>query len=229
MAEWWASLDLMLKILYCITLPASAILVLQTLLLLFGLGHNGAGVDTSDVSGLTDHGGIDVSGHFNGDLHDGGADIGVDHDVDHGTVDSGSPGELPTLHLFTLQTVIAFLTVFGWTSIVSLQSGAKAWVAMSIGALLGFVGMVLIAELVRLSSRLAENGTQDLRNALGLAATVYLPIPASGGGRGKVTLNLQGSFTECDAVQFGDTDLAVGTPVQVIDVRNDVLVVEKEF
>ncbi len=218
MTEWWNALDMALKILYCVTVPATVVLIIQTVLMIIGFGDSGAGIDTSDVSGL------DLSPD---------ADMDIDADAMSAAdaldmQDGGNPADFSAMHLLTLQTVIAFLTVFGWSAITSLSAGGQLWLSLLIGAALGFAAMLLIAKLVQLSSRLAENGTAELKNALGESAVVYLPVPAAGEGYGKVTLTLQGSFTECEAVSFEPQPLSVGTTVRVIDVRENVLVVERE-
>lgn len=211
MFAWWESLDMILKVLYCMTVPATIILIIQTIMMLTGFGDSDIGNDFSDVSGL--------------DLPD---DISADIPDDMPMTDGGNPLDFSSMRLLTLQTVIAFLTVFGWSSIVSLHSGGKAWLSLLIGFTLGILAMFLVAKLVQISSKLAENGTQNIRNALGKSAVVYLPIPPSCEGHGKVTLTLQGTFSEYDALTTGDIALPVGTEVRVIDIRGDMLVVEKE-
>lgn len=212
MNAWWASLDAVLKVLYCLTIPATLVLIIQTIMMLVGFGEGGTGADISDVSGLD----IDAP------------DVSGDTDIDLDMFDGGNPADFSAMKLFTLQTVIAFLTVFGWSSIVSLHAGGDLWLSLVIGAVLGVIAMLLIAKLVQFSAKLTENGTQDIRNALGATAKVYIPIPANGKGHGKVTLTLQGAFTECDAMTQEDEVLAVGTAVRIIDIRGDMLIVEKE-
>ena len=57
MFEWWSSLGLTMQIFYCIAIPATLIIVIQTILLMIGLGHGGEGVEFSDTSGID---GLDV-------------------------------------------------------------------------------------------------------------------------------------------------------------------------
>ena len=213
MFAWWETLSVALKVLYCIAVPATVVLLIQTVLLLLGFGDSGAGVDGSDISGLD----LDIDGDVPADIPDDPFDF----------LDGGNPADFTTMRLFTLQTVIAFLTVFGWSAIVSLHTGSKLWVALVIGGILGVLAMLLLAKLVQVSARLAENGTQDLRLSLGASATVYLPIPADGAGHGKVTFTLQGTFTEHEAITAGEA-LAVGTQVRIIDIRDGMLVLEKD-
>ena len=67
-----------------------------------------------------------------------------------------------------------------------------------------------------------------MRNAIGANAKVYIPIPEQGHGEGKVTLYVQGRYAECDAVTTEPELLRTGTTVRIVDVRNGVLVVERD-
>jgi hypothetical protein len=64
----------------------------------------------------------------------------------------------------------------------------------------GFLMMVLMASLFYFMSKLAESGTLKMKNAIGKLGEVYLMIPASRGGMGKVQLNVQGSLRTLDAI-----------------------------
>ena len=90
---WWNGLSGLLKVLYCIAFPSTMLLILQTLLAMFGM-HHGAH-DISDTSGLDMH--TDVGGH-NFDIgHDIGGHHGFDihHDVSggHGDIDAHHSGD----------------------------------------------------------------------------------------------------------------------------------------
>ncbi|MBQ6686219.1 MAG: hypothetical protein IJM99_08940, partial [Firmicutes bacterium] len=93
---------------------------------------------------------------------------------------------------------------------------------------LGIIAMYAVAKLIHASRRLTENGTLDVRNAIGNSGKVYIPIPANGRGEGKITMYVQGRYAECDAVNMGDEMLKTGTTVRIVDVRNGVLVVEAD-
>lgn len=218
MSEWWNGLDPILKVLYCIAVPSSLILIIQTIISLCGIGDGGSGIEMSDTSGL------DLS-----DLPDDMPDMSADVDTDISNMsDGGNPADIGALRLFTLQTVIAFLTVFSWVSIISYGGGTPAFAAMLIGAAFGAAAMFGVAKIMSLSKRLSESGTIELKNALGEHGTVYLTIPESGGGEGKVTLTVQGRFMELPAVQDGREPMKTGASVRIIDLRGDTLVVEKD-
>lgn len=220
MQAWWDSLGLVLQILYCIAIPSSLILILQMVLTMMG-GESDGGVDVSDTSGLDLSGDMDVDAAFDADLS--GAD-GVDGDVMH---DGGNPADFGALKFLTLQTIVTFTTVFGWVSIACISAKLPVPIGLLIALVCGLVMMFVVAKIVQASAKLAEDGTLNLKNALGQTATVYVAIPANSEGEGKVTMQLQGRFCEVDAITEEAEELASGTQVLVVDVRGDTLVVER--
>lgn len=216
MQEWWEGLSSVLRVLYCIAVPSTLILVLQLLLTMIG-GHSDGGVDISDTSGLDLPGGTDMDFDLDGD--------GIpDHLPD--VIDGGNPADFGSLRLLTVQTIVTFLAVFSWVSIICVSSGAKPLFSGMIGAGCGLAMMWVVAKMVQASRKLAENGILNLKNAIGETATVYLTIPPQNSGNGKVTMQLQGRFGEFDAVSMGEQPIPNGTRVIVTDVQGDVLVVE---
>lgn len=247
MIAWWDSLDTLVKLLYCVAVPSTLILIIQTVMAMLGGMDGGAGVDVSDTSGLTDFSGHSPAGGFHTDLngtadlggvpgYDGASHIGDLADAsDMGDInggqsftDGGNPSDLSALRLFTLQSIVAFTTVFGWSSIASITSGASPGISVLMGFFFGLIAMFAIAKLVQVSSRLTENGTVDMRNAIGETGNVYLPIPPKGTGEGKLTMYLQGRYMECSAVTDDENTLPTGAAVRIVDFRNGVLVVEKD-
>lgn len=224
MEAWWEGLGTVLQVLYCIAIPSTLILVLQMLLSMIG-GHGDSGMDVSDTSGLDTPGELDTDVMFDGDVAGDVCDTcgGVHDGAMH---DGGNPADFGTLKFLTLQTIVTFLTVFGWVSIVCVSGGMQPVIGILIGAVCGFIMMFVVAKLIQMSGRLAEDGTLNLRNAIGETATVYVTIPPKGDGEGKVTMQLQGRFCEMDAVNAGDTPLASGKQVLVTDIIGDTLVVE---
>lgn len=230
MEAWWEGLGPVLQVLYCIAIPSTLILVLQMLLSMIG-GQGDGGVDVSDTSGL-DTGGLDMPGELDADVMFDGDIAGEVCDTcggihDGGALhDGGNPADFGTLKFLTLQTIVTFLTVFGWVSIVCVSGGMQPLFGILIGAVCGFIMMFIVAKLIQMSGRLAEDGTLNLRNAIGETATVYVTIPPKGDGEGKVTMQLQGRFCELDAVNAENTPLASGKQVLVTDIVGDTLVVE---
>ena len=97
-SEWWNGLELFTQVMYCVALPSTLILIIQSIMIIAGFGGDGAGVNPSDTSGLGD---VDISGGDMGDI----SDISDIPDV----TDGGNPADLGTLHFFTVQGVITFL------------------------------------------------------------------------------------------------------------------------
>ena len=48
--EWWNALGITEQVFYCIAIPATLVLLVQTLLMFIGIGNDAAGVDGPDVS-----------------------------------------------------------------------------------------------------------------------------------------------------------------------------------
>ncbi len=216
MQAWWEGLSETLKILYCIAVPSSLILILQMILAMAG-GHHDAGMEFSDTSGIDD---LDL------DLDGDGIPDNITAD-DIPVADGSNPADFSAFRLLTLQTVVTFLAVFGWVAIICISSGLPNKIGISIGAVCGLVMMVLVAKMVQATAKLAENGTLNLKNAIGETATVYLPIPPKNQGTGKVTLQIQGRFCELEAANAGEIPFPTGAQVLVSDVVGDVLVVEE--
>lgn len=214
MLDWWNSLELVTQIFYCIAIPATLVLLIQTISLLVGLG------DDADIP--------------DADLPDGDIDIDIDGDVD-GVFGEDSVSETPDfegldgLRIFTVRGIVAFLVVFGWVGIVMNGSGVPLWITLPVATVAGFFIMVLLALLMKLVLKLRSNGNIDNRNAIGTAGKVYLTIPANRGGEGKVQLLLQGSFVERNAVTDSDEPLPTGSEVVVTGVSGGTtLIVRKK-
>lgn len=232
--EWWGTLGGFEQVLYCIALPATAILLIQTIMILFGFGHDGTGVNPSDTSGFD--GSTDIDFDVSTDV-----DVSIDADVsgtdssefetdvsDVNYGDGSSSGDIGTLNFFTVQGVITFFCVFGWAGIVTYTLSKSAVAAVIVGLILGLAAMYGVAKVMQVSKKLAQNGTLNVKNLLGAPGTVYLVIPADGDGKGKVNVSSGERLVEFDAITDGNEPLPDGTPVRVIDIRSgNVLVVEK--
>lgn len=227
MSAWIASLSTLEYVLLVIAVPATLIMVIQTLLLILGV-HGGEGDADLDVDGDLD---VDV---------DVDVDVEVDVDVDPepvwGDTDEGmhaaqDGGEslFAGLKLFTVRGVVAFLAIFGWGGLWLLHLGLHVIVALFLAVAMGIWAMVATALILRLILRLQSDGTLEVRNALGLAGTVYLPVPAGRAGTGKVTVLVQERMTELEAVTDEEEPLPTGTQVVVIGVTgDDILVVTRK-
>ncbi|MBE6636935.1 MAG: hypothetical protein E7618_03925 [Ruminococcaceae bacterium] len=201
--EWWNALGLASQIFYCIAIPASLILLVQTVMLFLGLDDDADAADDIDIPD------DDLS------LEDADAD------------DFDATGGLEGLRIFTVRGIIAFLVVFGWVGVVMDAADATLWLTIPVSALCGFAMMVVLAFLFRAVMRLRNDGNADNRNAVGTIGQVHLLIPATRGGIGKVHVMLQGAYVERDAVTDESEAIPTGTEVVVIGVSGQTHLIVK--
>lgn len=224
MLAWWESMTLLMQICAGIAIPATIALVIQTLLLLIGMGHE-ADVD-ADTSGIGDGGHDMGDADFDADFDmDGDAPDGFDANADAGDGGDGMVYD-PGLRVFTLRGLIAFFAVGGWLGVALLESGIHSALALLLAFLGGVVAMVFVAWVFKAALRLQYNGTMDLKNAIGQQGTVYITVPPLGHGSGKISIIIQESLRELDAVNSGELPIPTGREVRVIDVVGTALRVE---
>jgi len=158
---------------------------------------------------------------FGGDV----TDVDVSTDVDGGIAD----GDSIPFQFLSLKNVIAFFTVFGWSGIGFIKAGMSSGLVVILAFICGLLMMVLMATLFYLMSKLAENGTLVMKNAVGKLGEVYLVIPENRGGMGKVTLNVQGSLRTLDAITDDLEKIPTSSIIEVLDVIDDqILLVKKQ-
>jgi len=243
MAEWWTSLGSAGQVFACVAIPATIVLILQTILTLIGLGGNNADdadahgdaghdFDAHDASGHVfghDFDAHDAAGHDYADVADGGFDgddAGHAADIHDGHDGNGFDGGL---RLFTFRGIIAFFSVMGWVGVICCSAGMHVGAAAGIAIAAGIAAMVLLALLMKWLFSLQEDGTENIRDALGVSGTVYLRIPHSRTGRGKVEAVIRGKLSEKNAVTDEATDIAYGEEITVIGISGeDTLIVRRK-
>lgn len=75
--------------------------------------------------------------------------------------------------------------------------------------------------MMRSMLKFEHDGSINIQRAVGESATVYVPVPASQQGSGKVTLTLQGRTVEYQAVTSEGQQLPTGTAVLIVEVLSD--------
>lgn len=212
MFEWWNSLEFVTQVFYCIAIPATLVLLIQTVLMFIGIGDDGDGTDIDSVSGDSPDTDI-IDGVF------GENEVSDSFDV------SG----FEDLRIFTVRGIIAFFVVFGWVGIVMQSVGAKLFVTLPVATVCGFAMMFGIALMFRAVMKLRSDGNADNRNAIGTAGKVHLTIPPSRSGEGKVHLMLQGAYVERNAVTDNDESIPTGSEVVVVGISGQTdLIVRKK-
>lgn len=148
--------------------------------------------------------------------HDGS----VDHDIE---MDDGAG-----FQFFTIKNFVGFFTLFSWTGIACLDSGMSIGQTMIWSFVAGVGMMFIMAIIFYYFSKLADSGNLSVKNAIGGIGEVYLPVRASRANIGKVSIKVQGSLRELDAITDDTDDLATGSVITVIDItNNDTLIVTK--
>lgn len=208
--EWWNALGVATQVFYCIALPSTLLLLIQTVMMFLGMGEDADSIDDVDIDGaeLSEADGV----FGDGDLSEVQDVFGLDG-----------------LRIFTIRGLIAFFVVFGWVGIVMLGADVNLWITVPVAAVCGFAMMVALAFLVRGVMQLRSDGNTDNRNAIGIAGKVHLTVPPSRSGEGKVHVMLQGSYVERNAVTDSEEAIPTGCEVVVVGVSGQTdLIVKKK-
>jgi hypothetical protein len=201
------------------------VLACQFVLMLLGWSDDGGadaavgGADGADFSG----------GHVGGDMHHMGGDVHADPtQVDHhhagwaeaGDADLGHPGGHWFYEVLSLRTISAAVTFFGLGGRMALAYGARDVVSLVVALAAGWAALYAVYWLFLQVYKVQHAGNENVRLAVGLPATVYVPIPGSRGGVGKVTFRLQDRTVEYQAVTEEGERLATGEKVVVDSIIN---------
>ena len=212
--NWWDSLGGFGQALACAAIPSSILLLLQTLMLLFGggLGHPMDHGDTSTFDGAHDHG-FDATGHGH-DFNAGHGMVGhgIDQQVDQHDMSHAGEG----LRLFTVRGIIAFFAVGGWTGLVVWDTSQSELLSIISALVVGSAALVFAALVIRWALNMQDSGNLNLSNAISKTATVYIPIPAGRVATGRVMMLLQERYVELEAVTDSSEELPTGGTVQVV-------------
>lgn len=146
--------------------------------------------------------------------------IGVDGDA-HEAVDVEVQDPSLGSQFFTFKSMLGFFMLFGWSGLGCMEMGLELWLTALLSIVAGGVMMFVTATLFYGMSRMTDNGTMKVSNALNSLGEVYLVIPASRGGVGKVQITVQGALRELDALTDDADAIPTGSIVQVIDIINE--------
>lgn len=212
MIALWESLSLFQQILVLLIVPSTLILVIQLLLLLFGV----VGAEDVDFDADTD---IDI------DIDDLDLDGDGIPDVEPDDGESLSLSVFGGLRLFTFRGAMMFFAVGGWSALAVSMGDSVFWAVVA-GVLAGALADFIYALLLKSMSKLQESGTIDMTNAIGLFGEVYIPVPGDRAGAGRVNVELQGKLCELEAVTNESEPIKTGTRVIIRDVDGDTLIVK---
>ena len=189
-SEWWIALAPGMKILWSITLAASLVFIIQSILTFIGADAGDNGLDIPD-----------------GDF---------DPSADVSTADAGNPG----MNLYTFRNLVNFLLGFGWTAILLRSSVDSTALLLIIAFIVGVMLVAVVMFLFKWLSTMQQSGNINVyKSAVGCQGTVYLTIPAERSGEGKIQITINNSVREYNALTDGDA-IDTGTPIKVIEVLN---------
>ena len=206
MIDWWNSLDLMMKILWGITIAVSLIFIIQTIMTFIGAS------DAGDFDLDTGTDGLD--GHMDsaGDAADAaeGAHLG-----------SGMP-------LLTFRNMVNFFLGFGWTSVLLHEKIGSTSLLMIVSIIVGIALVFLVMYIFKWLASMQQSGNINVyKAAVDCQGKVYLTIPGERSGTGKVQITINNSVREYAALTDGP-ELKTGTDIKVVDVvSSDTLLVEE--
>ncbi len=227
MIEAWNSLDVPMKVLWGITLAASLIFVIQSIMTFFGADGD-ADADFSNGGDFSSDGsGGDLGGHDGSLGADGAADIhdglnGNGSDVDLNEASHG-------MNLLTFKNFVNFCLGFGWSAILLKEDIGSVPLLLFLSALVGVALVVAVMYLYKWLWSMQQSGNIDLfKCAKGCQGAVYIPVPAQRAGEGKVQISINNSIREYGALTDGQA-LKTGARVTVVEVvdSNTVLVEEE--
>lgn len=154
--------------------------------------------------------------------------IGADSDAD---VDADGIDGLDLaddgLAIFSIRGILSMLCITGWVAVALLETSLPAGISIAIAIVCGIATLIGMAFLMRAINKLQSSGNIDIGNCIGKIGEVYIPVPASGNGSGKVNLTVQEKFSEFTAITTSGDQLKTGSFVRVVAVsESGVLVVE---
>ena len=212
MIDWWNSLDLMMKILWGITIAVSLIFIIQTIMTFIGASDAGDFDLDTGTDGLDGH--MDSAGDVTatGDATDAaeGAHLG-----------SGMP-------LLTFRNMVNFFLGFGWTSVLLHEKIGSTSLLMIVSIIVGIALVFLVMYIFKWLAGMQQSGNINVyKAAVDCQGKVYLTIPGERSGTGKVQITINNSVREYAALTDGP-ELKTGTDIKVVDVvSSDTLLVEE--
>ena len=151
---------------------------------------------------------------------DGDSDLDTDADID---ADTGIG-----FQFITFKNLVGFFTIFGWTGVACLNAGISKPLSVVIAFVAGLFMMGIMAFMFFSMRKLADSGTLDYKNAIGAIGEIYLTVGPNRSKMGKVSIRVQGTLRELEALSDSMIELKSGTIIKVVDVTsNGILIVNQ--
>lgn len=144
------------------------------------------------------------------DIGLGGEANDFDHDSDH-------DGHSSLAGKISLRAIIAALTIFGLSGLIATERALGPVLSGVVAIFFGLIAMIAVIAMMKFLRKLQSDGTVSIDQAVGAMGTVYLTIPASKTGIGKVMVNVKNRTMEYLAVSSG-AELPTGSKIVVVDI-----------
>lgn len=146
---------------------------------------------------------------------------GVDADFNSDLSGTDAP-----FQLFSFRNFINFLLGFSWTGISFYNTIHNKAFLIAVSLVIGISFILVFFFLIKQIQKLSEDNTFNIDYTLNKTAQVYLTIPESKTGKGKIHVSINGAFHELDAITENEK-IVTGETVKIIKVENNILFVEK--
>jgi len=139
-------------------------------------------------------------------------------------------GEGGATGVFSIRTIGAFFTGFGWAGAAMLDAGYGTGAATFVATISGSIFLAIVIYLMTYLHSLRQEGTLNYKNAIGQVGSIYLPVPPNRKGIGQVEVMVQGRLRIVKAVTDHDKKIANRIAVRVTETVDEqtILVVPLE-
>ena len=136
-----------------------------------------------------------------------GADIDIDAEAD---IDIGDGA-------FSVKGVLAFLAFFGLGAWIMARAGSPVWLSIVVGLIAGYAVMSLLTLMLAKLRGLDSSGNRIAQRLLLQEGEVYLTIPPSGQGAGRMQVRQGSRLVEVEALTLG-ASIPSGSRAKVVEV-----------
>ena len=137
--------------------------------------------------------------------------------VDMPDAEIADVGEGGASGIFSIRSIGAFFTGFGWAGAAMLQAGNGVGASTFVATLSGSAFLAIVVYLMIYLHSLREEGTINYSNAVGKVGNVYLPVPPKRKGMGQIEVMVQGRLKIVKAVTDAEKKIENRVAVRVTD------------
>lgn len=140
-------------------------------------------------------------------------DTDFDFSFDAGdTMDFGG-----ALSLFSVRNIVNFVLGFGWGGVCLNKYIENDLLLIVVAGIIGILFVIVFFFLVRLMMKFEKNGAIKMEDCIGKSCDVYLRIPASRNGKGKIQVSINGTVQEFEAITDEENMIATGSRVKITE------------